>query len=108
VKSADTVRAHHNATSATSKNEHDEVRRARGLTQQQVADRTGVAKGRVSQIERGEVSGHDVLARHATALGGQLHQAIYFDDGDITAIAETASQGAAVLVVSDTKMQVTS
>ena len=64
-----------------------EVRRARGLTQQQVADRMGVTKGRVSQIERGKVSGHDVLARYATALGGRLHQAIYFDDGDITAIA---------------------
>lgn len=64
-----------------------EVRRARGLTQQQVADRMGVTKGRVSQIERGKVSGQDVLARFATALGGRLHQAIYFDDGDISAIA---------------------
>ena len=64
-----------------------EIRRARGLTQQHVADRMGVTKGRVSQIERGKVSGHDVLARYATALGGRLHQAIYFDDGDITAIA---------------------
>ena len=64
-----------------------EVRRTRGLTQQQVADRMGVTKGRISQIERGKVSGQDVLARYATALGGRLHQAIYFDDGDITAIA---------------------
>ncbi|MGB8960667.1 MAG: helix-turn-helix transcriptional regulator [Pseudonocardiaceae bacterium] len=64
-----------------------EVRRVRGLTQQQVADRMGVTKGRVSQIERGKVSGQDVIARFATALGGRLHQAIYFDDGDITAIA---------------------
>jgi hypothetical protein len=64
-----------------------EVRRARGLTQQQVADRMGVTKGRISQIERGKISGQDVLARYATALGGKLHQAIYFDDGDITAIA---------------------
>lgn len=64
-----------------------EVRRARGLTQQQVADRMGVTKGRVSQIERGKVSGQDVLARYAAALGGRLHQAIYFDDGDIAAIA---------------------
>jgi DNA-binding XRE family transcriptional regulator len=63
-----------------------EVRRARGLTQQQVADRMGITKGRVSQIERGKVSGHEVLARYAAALGGRLHQAIYFDDGDITAI----------------------
>lgn len=64
-----------------------EVRRARGMTQQQVADRMGVTKGRVSQIERGKVSGHDVIARFASALGGRLHQAIYFDDGDITAIS---------------------
>ena len=64
-----------------------EVRRARGMTQQQVADRMGITKGRVSQIERGKVSGQDVLARFAIALGGRLHQAIYFDDGDITAVA---------------------
>jgi DNA-binding XRE family transcriptional regulator len=63
-----------------------EVRRTRGLTQQQVADRMGITKGRVSQIERGKISGQDVLARFAVALGGRLHQAIYFDDGDISAI----------------------
>jgi DNA-binding XRE family transcriptional regulator len=64
-----------------------EIRKARGLTQQQVADRMGVTKGRVSQIEQGKVSGQDVLARFAAAIGGRLHQAIYFDDGDIAAIA---------------------
>ena len=64
-----------------------EVRRARGLTQQRVADRMGVTKGRVSQIEQGQISSQDVVARFATALGGRLHQAIYFDDGDIAAIA---------------------
>jgi DNA-binding XRE family transcriptional regulator len=64
-----------------------EVRRARGFTQQQVADLMGVTKGRVSQIEKGKISGQDVVARFAAALGGRLHQAIYFDDGDIAAIA---------------------
>jgi DNA-binding XRE family transcriptional regulator len=64
-----------------------EVRRARGLTQRQVAERMGVTKGRVSQIEQGRVAGQDVVARYAAALGGRLHQAIYFDDGDIAAIA---------------------
>ena len=64
-----------------------EVRRARGLTQQQVAERMGITKGRVSQIEQGKISGQDVLARFAAALGGRLHQAIYFDDGDIAAVA---------------------
>jgi DNA-binding XRE family transcriptional regulator len=64
-----------------------EARRNRGLTQQEVAQRMGVTKGRVSQIERGRISGQDVLVRYATALGGRLHQAIYFEDGDIAAIA---------------------
>jgi DNA-binding XRE family transcriptional regulator len=64
-----------------------EVRRSRELTQEQVASRMGVTKGRVSQIEQGQVSGQEVIARYAEALGGQLHQAIYFDNGDIAAIA---------------------
>lgn len=64
-----------------------EIRRTRGLTQQQVAERMGVTKGRVSQIEQGKISGQDVLARYAAAIGGRLHQAIYFDDGNISAIA---------------------
>jgi DNA-binding XRE family transcriptional regulator len=64
-----------------------ELRKARGLTQQQVAERMGITKGRVSQIEQGKISGQEVVARFAIALGGRLHQAIYFDDGDIAAIA---------------------
>jgi hypothetical protein len=44
-------------------------------------------KGRVSQIEQGKVSGQDVVARFAAALGGRLNQAIYLHDGDIAAIA---------------------
>lgn len=47
----------------------------------------GVTKGRVCQIEQGKVSGNDVLARYAAALGGRLHRSIYFDDGDTVAIA---------------------
>ena len=43
--------------------------------------------GRVSQIEQGKISGQEVVARYAAALGGRLHQAIYFDDGNIAAIA---------------------
>ena len=34
-----------------------EIRQARGLTQQQVAERIGVTKGRISQIEQGKFSG---------------------------------------------------
>jgi len=64
-----------------------EIRRARNLTQEQVAVRMGVTKGRVSQIEQGKISGQEIVVRYANALGGRLHQAIYFDDGDIAAIA---------------------
>ncbi|MFI6456003.1 helix-turn-helix domain-containing protein [Streptosporangium amethystogenes] len=64
-----------------------EIRHSRGMTQQDIAQRMGVTKGRISQIEQGKISGQDVLARYATALGGRLHQSIYFDDGDIAAIA---------------------
>ncbi|MEQ0560255.1 helix-turn-helix transcriptional regulator [Amycolatopsis sp. NEAU-NG30] len=64
-----------------------EIRRSRGLTQHQLAERMGVTKGRISQIEQGNIAGFDVLARYAAALGGRLHQAIHFDDGEIAAIA---------------------
>ncbi|MER7788422.1 helix-turn-helix transcriptional regulator [Streptomyces sp. NPDC097640] len=64
-----------------------EIRKSRNLTQEQVAEQMGVTKGRVSQIEQGHISGQEVLTRYAAALGGQLHQAIYFDNGDIAAIA---------------------
>lgn len=64
-----------------------EIRRARDLTQRQIAEHMGVTKGRVSQIEQGKIAGQEIVARYAAALGGRLHQAIYFDDGDIAAIA---------------------
>lgn len=71
-----------------------EVRKALKLTQQQVAERMGVTKGRVSQIERGLISTQDVLARYAEALGGRLQQAIYFPSGDIAVIARVTATGA--------------
>ncbi|MFK8848790.1 hypothetical protein [Streptomyces sp. Ac-502] len=52
-----------------------------------MADPMGVTKGRVSQIERGHISDQGILARFAVVLGDRLHQAGYFGDGDIAAIA---------------------
>ena len=51
-----------------------------GLTQAEVAQRMGVTKGRVSQIERGEVSTVDAIARYVRALGGGLQVAAVFGD----------------------------
>jgi predicted XRE-type DNA-binding protein len=49
-----------------------EERAALGLAQAEVARRMGVTKSRVSQIERGEVSTFDVIARYVRALGGDV------------------------------------
>jgi transcriptional regulator with XRE-family HTH domain len=47
-------------------------RKHRGLTQAQLAQTMGVTPGRVSQIERGELSTIEAIARYVQALGGRL------------------------------------
>ncbi|MDW8807817.1 MULTISPECIES: helix-turn-helix domain-containing protein [Streptomyces] len=60
-----------------------DMRQERGITQAQVAERMGVTKGRVSQIESGQVSGTDVVARYVEALGGNLVMVAVFGDGEL-------------------------
>lgn len=55
----------------------------RGITQAQVTERMGVTKGRVSQIESGQVSGTDVVARYVEALGGNLVMVAVLGDGEL-------------------------
>jgi DNA-binding XRE family transcriptional regulator len=57
-----------------------EMRKRRGLTQEQVATRMGVSVARVSQIESGDVSTQDVLNRFVAALGGTLKLIADFGD----------------------------
>ena len=57
-----------------------ERRKTLGLSQTEVAERMGVAKSRISQIERGEVSTIDVIARYVQALGGQIQISAVFGD----------------------------
>jgi DNA-binding transcriptional regulator YiaG len=57
-----------------------EMRKRRGMTQEQVAVRMGVPVARVSQIESGDVSTQDVLSRFAAALGGTLKLIADFGD----------------------------
>jgi transcriptional regulator with XRE-family HTH domain len=47
-------------------------RKQRGLTQAQLAEVMGVTPGRVSQIERGQLSAIEAIARYVQALGGRL------------------------------------
>jgi DNA-binding XRE family transcriptional regulator len=55
-------------------------RKSMGLSQTDVADRMGVTKSRVSQVERGEVSTVEVIARYVQALGGQIQISAVFGD----------------------------
>ena len=57
-----------------------EMRKRRGKTQEQVADRMGVSVARVSQIESGDVSTQDVLNRFVSARGGTLKLIADFGD----------------------------
>jgi DNA-binding XRE family transcriptional regulator len=57
-----------------------DMRKRRGLTQEQVATRMGVSVARVSQIEGGDVSTQEVLNRYVAALGGTLKLIADFGD----------------------------
>jgi DNA-binding XRE family transcriptional regulator len=57
-----------------------ERRKALGLTQAEVAERMSVTKSRVSQIERGEVSTIEAVARYVQAIGGQIQISAVFGD----------------------------
>ncbi|MEV5889830.1 helix-turn-helix domain-containing protein [Nonomuraea fuscirosea] len=56
-------------------------RKSAALTQIEVAALMGVTKARVSQIERGEVSSVDVVARYVEAIGGHLELTASFPGG---------------------------
>jgi DNA-binding XRE family transcriptional regulator len=57
-----------------------ERRKSLGLPQSDVAERMGVTKSRVSQIERGEVSTVEAIARYVQALGGEIQISAVFGD----------------------------
>ena len=57
-----------------------ERRKALGMTQAEVAERMSVTKSRVSQIERGEVSTIEALARYVRAIGGHIQISAVFGD----------------------------
>ena len=59
-----------------------EIRKARNLTQRQVADVMGVSTARVSQIEHGQVDRAAIrgLAGYVEALGGELELVANFGE----------------------------
>lgn len=68
-----------------------EERKRHGLTQAQLAEVMGVSPGRVSQIERGEVSTLASIVRYVEALGGRLDVVANFDDHTLTVTTTNAA-----------------
>ena len=66
-------------------------RKQRGLTQAQLAETMGVTPGRVSQIERGELSTIEAIARYVKALGGRLDLVANFTDHTLTVTTTDAA-----------------
>ena len=66
-------------------------RKQRGLTQAQLAETMGVTPGRVSQIERGELSTIEAIARYVQALGGHLELVANFADHTLTVTTTEAA-----------------
>jgi DNA-binding XRE family transcriptional regulator len=70
-----------------------ERRKALGLTQADVAERMGVTKSRISQIERGEVSTIEAVARYVQAIGVHIQISAVFGD-DLYILRGTATEAA--------------
>ena len=58
------------------------IRRARGLTQQQLADRLRMTQPEVSKLERRRDVRLSTLRAYVAALGGRLVVSARFDDGE--------------------------
>ena len=63
-----------------------------GLTQAQLAETMGATPGRVSQIERGELSTIEAIARYVQALGGRLDLVANFTDHTLTVTTTEAAK----------------
>ncbi len=60
-----------------------DLRRARGLTQAEVAERMETAQPRLSQIENSEDYYLSTLKRYVEALGGELEVCVSFGDEQV-------------------------
>ena len=69
-----------------------EARKQLGLAQRDIAASMGVSIARVSQIEHGEVTSFEVIARYVEALGGRLDLVADFGDRTVRLpVSDTAT-----------------
>jgi transcriptional regulator with XRE-family HTH domain len=79
---------------APSAGELAETRKQLGLGQKQIAAAMGVSVARVSQIEHGEVTSFEVIARYVEALGGRLELVVDFSDRTVRLPVSDAANAA--------------
>jgi ribosome-binding protein aMBF1 (putative translation factor) len=73
-----------------------QTRKQLGLAQRDIAATMGVSIARISQIEHGEVTSFDVIARYVEALGGRLDLVADFGDRTVRLpVSDTAGTTAA-------------
>jgi len=60
----------------------DDLRRARGITQEELAVELGIRQPSVSRLENGDDAKLSTLRAYVEALGGRLELAAVFDDDD--------------------------
>jgi ribosome-binding protein aMBF1 (putative translation factor) len=73
-----------------------EARKHLGLQQRGIANAIGVSVARVSQIEHGEVTSFEVIARYVEALGGRLDLVADFGDRTVRLpVSDTTPSAAA-------------
>src|SRR5215471_5184246 len=82
-----------------------QTRKQLGLGQKQIAAAMGVSVARVSQIEHGEVTSFEVIARYVEALGGRLDLVADFGDRQ-SAPRPERDPSQAVRPINDTEAQV--
>lgn len=65
-----------------------EIRKALSITQEDLAERTGLAQGEVSRFENAELTGAKIgtLERYVEGMGGQLRLVAEMPDGTIADI----------------------
>ena len=72
-----------------------EARKQLGLAQRDIAAAMGVSIARVSQIEHGEMTSFEVIARYVEALGGRLDLVADFGDRTVRLpVSDTATNAA--------------
>jgi DNA-binding XRE family transcriptional regulator len=73
-----------------------QTRKQLGLAQRDIAATMGVSIARISQIEHGEVTSFEVIARYVEALGGRLDLVADFGDRTVRLpVSDTADTTAA-------------